>query len=145
MIFLDTDIFLRYLTRDDPDKSQACLALLQRIQAGEEATTSEVVLAEVVFVLSSPRQYTLNHADVSARLRPVLLLRGLKVPNKRRLLRALDLYATYIQLDFEDCLTAAQIEQQGIARLMSYDRGFDRVPGILREEPSVSQPSQPAS
>ena len=145
MIFLDTNILIRYLTQDDPEKTHACLALLQRIQAGEEATTSEVVIAEVAFVLSSPRQYKLAHADVSARLRPVLLLRGLKVPNKRRVLRALDLYATYPQLDFEDCLTVAQIEQQGITTLMSYDRGFDRVPGINRQEPPMNQPSQPVS
>lgn len=137
MIFLDANIFLRYLTQDDPDKTRACLALLQRIQAGEEATTSEVILAEVAFVLSSPRQYDLSHAEVSARLRPVLLLRGLKVPNKRRVLRTLDLYATHPQLDFEDCLTVAQVEQQKIATLISYDRGFDAVPGVAREEPPV--------
>ena len=142
MIFLDTNIFIRYLTQDDPVKMRACLALLQRIQAGEEATTSEVVLAEVALVLSSPRQYKLNHADVSARLRPVLLLRGLKVPNKRRVLRALDLYAMHSQLDFEDCLTVAQIEQQKIGALMSYDRGFDQIPNIARQEPPVPQPSR---
>jgi len=113
MIFLDTNIFLRYLTRDDAEKSAVCLALLQRGQAGEEATTSEVVLAEVAYVLSSPRQYKLSHADVSA----------------------LDRYSTYPHLDFEDCLTVAQIEQQGIGTLASYDRGFDRVPGITRREP----------
>jgi predicted nucleic acid-binding protein len=145
MIFLDTNIFLRYLTKDDLEKSQACLAMLQRIQGGEEATTSEVVLAEVAFVLSSPRQYGLSHADVSGRLRPVLLLHGLKVPNKRRILRALDLYATHPQLDFEDCLTVAQIEQQNIATLMSYDRGFDRVVGITRDEPPMPQVPQPLS
>src|SRR4051812_17528182 len=108
MIFLDTNIFIRYLTQDDPEKMRACLALLQRIQAGAEATTSEVVIAEVAYVLSSPRLYKLSHADVSARLRPILLLRALKLSNKRRLLRALDLYSTYSHLDFEDCLTVAQ-------------------------------------
>ncbi len=145
MIFLDTNIFLRYLTRDDAEKSAVCLALLQRGQAGEEATTSEVVLAEVAYVLSSPRQYKLSHADVSARLRPILLLRGLKLPNKRRLLRALDRYSTYPHLDFEDCLTVAQIEQQGIGTLASYDRGFDRVPGITRREPPAPQVPQTSS
>jgi len=31
MIFLDTNIFIRYLTQDDPEKVRACLALLQRV------------------------------------------------------------------------------------------------------------------
>lgn len=145
MIFLDANILLRYLTQDDVEKMRACLALLQRIQAGEEATTSEVILAEVAYVLSSPRHYQLSHAEVSARLRPILLLRGLKLPNKRRLLRALDLYSTYPQLDFEDCLTVAQVEQQGMGTLVSYDRGFDRVPGITRAEPPAPEPPQASS
>ncbi len=113
---------------------------MQRVRAGEEATISEVA-----YVLSSPRQYKLSHAEVSARLRPILLLRGLKLPNKRRLLRALDRYSTYSHLDFEDCLTVAQIEQQGIDTLASYDRGFDRVPGITRREPPLPHASQTSS
>lgn len=128
--------YSRNLTRDDPAKMQACLALSQRVQAGEQATATEVVLAEVAFGLSSPRQYGLSHADGSARLRPLIALRGLRAPNKRRILRALDRYATYPHLDFEDCLTMAQVEQRGIATLVSYDRGFDRAPGVAREEPS---------
>ena len=92
-------------------------------------------------MLSSPRLYKLSHADVSARLRLILLLRTLKLPNKRRVLRALDLYSAHSQLDFEDCLTVAQIEQQQIETLMSYDRGFDRIPGIVRQEPP--QPRSP--
>ncbi len=137
MIFIDTNIFIRFLTQDDREKMRACFALLQRIKEGEEATTSEVVIAEVAYVLSSPRIYKLSHADVSARLRPILLLRRRKLPNKRRLLRALDLYNTYAQLDFEDCLTVAQLEQQEPTTLISYDRGFDRVPGLVREEPPL--------
>ena len=142
MIFLDANIFLRFLTQDDPAKGRACLSLLRRVAAGEEATTSETVIAEVAYVLSSPRQYKLTHTDISARLRPVLLLRGLKLPDRQRLLRTLDLYASYAHLDFEDCLTLAQIEQQKIATLLSYDRGFDRVPGVKRAEPPSPAPGE---
>lgn len=145
MIFLDTNIFIRYLTQDDPEKMRACLALLQRVQAGAEAITSEVVIAEVTYVLSSPRLYKLSHADVSVRLRPILLLRALKLPNKRRLLHALDIYSTHSQLDFEDCLIVAQIEQQHIETLMSYDRDFDRIPGVTRQEPPLQRPAQEQS
>lgn len=136
MIFLDTNIFLRFLIRDDPEKAEACRSLLRRVQEGtEEATTSETVLAEVAYVLSSPKQYALSHADVGSRLGVLLALRGLKLANKRRIQRALELYSTYPRLDFEDCLSVAQIEQHGIPTLVSYDRGFDRVPGITRVEP----------
>lgn len=54
--FLDANIFLRFLTGDNPDQSQRAYGLLQRIENGEiAATTSEAVVLEVVFVLSSKR------------------------------------------------------------------------------------------
>ncbi len=137
MLFLDTNIFLRYLTRDDEVKAQACFALLQAVKGGEQqATTSEVVLAEVCYVLSSRGHYGLGPADISARLRPIINLRGLKLPHKRRILRALDIYSSYPFLDFEDALTVAQMEQQGIRELVSYDTDFDRISGITRQEPA---------
>ncbi len=56
MHFVDTNIFLHYLTRDDPVKAEVCFRLLEQARKGEIAlTTSESVIAEVVFVLSSPR------------------------------------------------------------------------------------------
>src|SRR6478609_6427130 len=133
MMFLDANIFISFLSGDDSERVKRCLTLFERIAEGEAATTSEVVIAEITYVLSSPRQYRLTSAQVVESVRPLLLLRGMKLPNKRRLLRALTLYATNVNLDFEDCLTAAQIEQQEIPTLMSYDRGFDRLEGISRQ------------
>ena len=59
---------------------------------------------------------------------------GLKLPQRKVYLRALDLYATY-SIDFEDALIVAQMERQGITALYSYDRDFERVPGVTRLEP----------
>ena len=50
-------------------------------------------------------------------------------------LRALDLYASSPFLDFEDALSAAYIEKQGLTEILSYDADFDRVSGIVRQEP----------
>jgi predicted nucleic acid-binding protein len=137
MRFVDTNVFIRYFTQDDPIKSAACLRLFQRVQGGlEELRTTEIVIAEVIYVLKSPRVgYRLSPADIRARLRPVLSLHGLKLPNKRAVLRALDLYAQYPALDFEDVLTVAHMERAGLQALLSYDQGFDRIPGVARQEP----------
>lgn len=95
-----------------------------------------MVVAEVVYVLTSPRiGYQLNPEEIRARLRPVLSLPGLKFSQKRTCLRALDLYAHYRMLDFEDVFCVAAMERANIAELLSYDRGFDRVQGIIRWEP----------
>lgn len=137
MRFLDANVILRYLTRDDEAKAQACYALFQRVKQGEEEVLScEAIVTEVVYVLSSPRlPYHLSHEEIRARLLPILALRGLRLPQKRVYLRALDLYASAPSLDFEDALAVAHMERQGIKELLSYDRDFDRVQGITRVEP----------
>ena len=58
MEFLDANVFLRYLTRDDPVKAERCYELLQRLKRKEiQVITSESVLAEVVCVLTSHSLY----------------------------------------------------------------------------------------
>ena len=137
MRLLDANIFLRFLTRDDETKAQACSRLLHRLERGqEEASTCEAVLAEVVYVLESKAHYALAHHEISARLRPLLALRGFKLPNKRTYLRALDLYESHAFLDFEDAILAAQVERGLAEAIVSYDTDFDRVPGIVRLEPT---------
>lgn len=135
MAFVDTNIFLRYLTRDDPDKAQACFRLFQQAQANQIALYStEVVVAEVVYVLSSKKTYDLARDEIRARLHPLLSMNGLRLPYRQAVLRALDLYAAH-HIDFEDALIVARMERQKIRELYSYDRGFDPVPGVKRQEP----------
>ena len=134
MRWLDTNIILRYLTGDDPVKAQACLSLFQRVREGqEELATSDTVLAEVSYVLTS--QHRLSHPEIAARLRPLVGLRGTKLSRKRVVLRALELYEQHPRLDFEDALSVAHMEQLGIQEIVSYDRDFDHVPGVVRTEP----------
>jgi predicted nucleic acid-binding protein len=135
MRFIDANVFIRYLTRDDPEKAQACLELFQKAQQKEiTITTSESVIAEVVYVLSSKRLYNLPREEIRKLLYPFLLLPGLTLTNRKMYLRALDLYAT-CPIDFEDALIVAQMERQKITEVYSYDRDFDQVAGITRLEP----------
>ncbi len=137
MRFLDTNIMLRYLTRDDAAKAEACFALFQQVQRSEEEVfTCEAIVAEVVNVLTSPRlPYRLSHEEVHSLLLPILVLRSLHLPQKQVVLNALELYAVSTFLDFEDALAVSHMEQQGLTEILSYDRDFDRAPGIVRIEP----------
>ena len=137
MKFLDTNVILRYLTRDDEAKAEACYQLFQRIKLGEEELfTCEAVVTEVAYVLSSSRApYRLSHQEIRDRLLPILTLRSLRLPQKRVYLRALDLYASAPFLDFEDALAVAHMEHRGLTEIVSYDRDFDRVTGLQRIEP----------
>src|SRR6478735_3976487 len=103
------------------------------------ATTSESVIAEVVYVLSARTGagYGLAPHEVAGRLKPLLGMPGLKLPTKRSYLRALDIYTVNPTLDFEDALTVAHMERQKLSVLTSYDADFDKVSGITREEPAA--------
>jgi predicted nucleic acid-binding protein len=137
--FVDTNIFLRYLTQD-PQRYKACLALFKQAEQNEvHLITSEAIIAETVFVLSSPKHYKHSRQQIQLALSRLLLLLGLKVPNRNLYLRALAFY-TKNGLDFEDCLTIAYMEQSGVSQIYSYDRDFDAISGIHRIEPL--QPEQ---
>ncbi|MCB9138486.1 MAG: PIN domain-containing protein [Caldilineaceae bacterium] len=137
MQFVDTNVFIRFLTGDDPMKAQQCKALFERTNRGEiELTTSESVIAEIVFILSSKRLYNQPRRDIRARLYPILSMQGLKISHRRMYLRALDIYEKN-NLDFEDALTVAQMERQALTDVYSYDQDFDKIQGaeIKRLEP----------
>ena len=135
MQFVDTNVFLRYLVNDEPTKAQRCLDLfLQAKNNKVSLTTSEAVIAEVVYVLISKRLYNLGRTDVVARLRPLLVLPGLKLPHRTILLRALEIYAAYV-VDFEDALSKAHMERNLIHEIYSYDTDLDQMEGITRIEP----------
>lgn len=134
MRFIDANVFLRFLTNDDPDRGQRCFELMKRLEQGEEeAFTSDVILAEVIYVLTRSR-YQLERGEVAPRIQAIVDLRGLRLPNKRVIQHALQLYED-LNLDFEDCLAVAQMEAEDMTEIYSFDRGLDRVAGLQRVEP----------
>ena len=75
--FLDTNIFIRYLTQDDPDKAAQAYAVLQEVERGERLVmTTEAVLTEVVHVLSSKALYNVPRSIIRQRLYDLLSLSG---------------------------------------------------------------------
>lgn len=133
--FVDTNIFIRLLTGDEPQKTARCLFLFQQAQRGEVTlVTSEYIIAEVAYVLTSRATYRIPRAAVADALRPLLASAGLRVEHKESVLRALDLWEGS-NLDFEDCLSVEHIRRAELDGIYSYDRDFDRVPGVRRLEP----------
>src|ERR671925_459934 len=91
--FLDTDIIIRFLTGDDPQKQAAAAALFQRIEQGSLTVAAPVtVIADAVFVLHSPRLYNKPRPEVQSLLTPLVRLPHLRVQQRQVVLRALALY-----------------------------------------------------
>jgi predicted nucleic acid-binding protein len=134
--FLDTSAIVRLLSGDDPVKQTRARLLFERIERGELIVAAPVtVIADAVYVLSSPRLYNRSREEVAALLTPLVRLPGFHVQGRRAVLAALQLYATTARLDFGDALIAASTQQTGASVVYSYDTDFEQIPGIHREEP----------
>jgi uncharacterized protein len=139
--FLDTNVLLRYLaqsvTAEDQRKAERARDLLLRVERGEErVTTSPVVIFETVFTLH--RSYRVPRDEIRDRVSEILSLRGLHLPGKRLFLQALSYFAQ-TNLSFGDAYNVVVMQAQGISEIYSWDRDFDRVPGITRLEPEPDQ------
>ena len=138
--FLDSNIFIRHLTNDHPQQSPACFALIQAIEQGKiQVWTADLVISEVIFVLSSKNLYNLKREQVRDLLLPLIALPGLKLPtsSKRMYRRVFELYTT-LPVDYPDAFNAALMESRKQPELYSYDTHFDRIPGIKRLGPQPS-------
>lgn len=138
MIFLDANVFLRAIAPapDEPTRRRKVLAraLFKRVEAGElDVTTSEVVLHETCFTLSSPRQYAATPSAFVPDLAYLLGLPGFRFPrgDQRIYLRALELYLERPTLEFSDAVIAARCERDG-HDLATFDRQFDAIPTLTR-------------
>jgi len=135
--YIDTNIFVRFITGDDEKQSPPSYEIMKKLSAGElEATTNEAVIAEICYVLTSKKlPYQLIPSEVKERLVPVLALRGLHIEHKRILFDALDIFASSPGLDFVDALNVAHMNSEEIELIISYDHHFDQVSQINRQEP----------
>jgi predicted nucleic acid-binding protein len=133
--FVDTDVLIRLVTGDDPQKQAEAASLFERVEAGTlRLQAPDTVIADAVFVLSSPRLYGVPREEVRAVLSALVRLPGFDVQNRAAVLDALDIYAS-TKIDFGDALIVASMRLAGSLTLFSYDEGFDRLEGIDRQRP----------
>ena len=76
----------------------------------------------------------MSKARIAELTAPIVSLRGLHCAKKDVVFLALRLYARH-NVDWTDAFVAAQLLSQNESSIYSYDRDFDRIPGIVRREP----------
>lgn len=132
--FADTNIFVHLLLDYDAVKSERCRDLFTAVEAGEETLeTSHMVIAEVVWFLARP-PLRLTSVEVRDRILPLVEMRGMRITGKALLREALEVF-TSPRVSFIDAFNVAYMRNRGLARILSYDKDFDRIPGIVRVEP----------
>lgn len=132
--FIDANIILRYLRDEQTDHGQRAARLFEAVATGSRAVTlEEIVVAEVAWTLGS--FYRLPKAEIASILLALLAEEGVRSPEKGLLQVALALFAQW-NLDFADAVLAAKAFASGDNALYSFDRDFDRIPGLARQEPT---------
>jgi len=140
MQLVDTNIFIHFLVRPAGDigrkEHDACAALVERVHLGDqEIATTEACRAEIFHVLTEKQQFRRPVEEAVSALRAITSQRGLRIQRHNLYSQALDILDRHRTLGFEDALLAAHALETGM-EIVSYDRHFDRVPGLVRVEPT---------
>ena len=132
-IFIDTNIFLRYLTKDDPLKYDKCREIFKRGVGGKIGlVTSGMVIAKLIWTLLS--YYRIPKADVIEKLSIIVSTENLSIPDRDIIAEALVLYSRK-NIDYIDAYNAVFMKHHGVNEVFSYDADLDAIEGIKREEP----------
>ncbi len=131
-IFLDSNIFL-YAVGADEGLRGPCGSILQAAAEGSiDATTNSEVIQEILHVLRRKGR----HADALLVARRVgLLFPDLLPVTQADMARVIDILAGDPTLPTRDAVHAATMRGAGISHIVTADRDFDRVAGVVRLEP----------
>ncbi|MDA2922638.1 PIN domain-containing protein [Patescibacteria group bacterium AH-259-L07] len=131
--FLDTNIFLRVIFKDDDRKAKECQKLFEKIKIGGlKAFTSHLVLAEIVW---AGKTCNLSKQEIVIILKGILNFKNLKIIDTFDLAPAIENYEAH-NIKFIDALIAsiASIYKKNTT-IVSYDKDFDKLK-LKRVEPS---------
>jgi uncharacterized protein len=132
--FLDANIFIRYLTNDDPVKADRVEKLLDLAAKGKERLmTTEMVITEVVWVLES--FYKLDNTAIGPMIKAILATPGLEVINGTLVEKAIEQYMAQ-DIDFIDGYIVAVMDRHKVSEISSYDKKLlSRIMAVRRKEP----------
>jgi len=134
-LFVDANVFLRFLTNDLPEKAREVERMLQRAGAGKlKLYTSVLVVAEIVWVLES--YYELTREAIGEKILAMLNTPGLMVEDDALIVQCTALYMDK-NVDFIDAYNAVWMAAQGLTQAVTFDtKHFDRLQGIKALRPA---------
>ena len=133
-VFVDANVFLRYLTNDVPEQADAVEACLERAASGQiRLATSVLVVAEVVSTLGS--FYKRTKDQVRDAVLALCHTPGLDVEDADGLVQAAEWHAEK-NVDFADAYHAAWMQGRGLTEAATFNlKHFRRFDGLDVNEP----------
>jgi predicted nucleic-acid-binding protein len=118
MTGLDTNILVRFFTKDDPAQSKRAADFMRSLTPESPGFVSMVSLIELVWVLRS--QYGLGKTELIQHMEQMLDAPELIVENHATVHQALRRFAGF-KADFADCLIAACGHAKGCRETVTFD------------------------
>jgi len=125
---VDTNLIIRFLSQDDPQKASRVEALFRKTT--ESYFLPDLVVAEVIWVLLSTYKLTKN--QVIDDIRSLIAVNSISC-NYSLLNHALGIWQPH-NISFVDSYLAALAIQKE-SNLYSFDKDFDKIPTVKRSEP----------
>lgn len=124
MIFIDTNIFLRFVLKDNLQQYKAARQLLGK-GAGRrvELFTSTVAIFEVYWVLKS--LYHKNREEISGILGQILSLGYITIDNKQAISSAVEYYSK-TSFDLEDCFHLFYAQENKADKFATFDEKLQK-------------------
>ena len=129
MIFVDSNVPMYLVGAPHPHKADAQHLLEAAIAAGERLVTSAEVLQEILHRYVAIQRREAIQPAFDALLGVVDEVLAVTRPDAER---AKDLLLGHPDLSARDALHVAVMRREGIERVMSFDGGYDGVPGVSR-------------
>ncbi len=127
--FVDTNLFLRFLTNDIPKQARILERLLER-GANDEISliSNSMVIAEIVWTLQS--FYKFSKAKIDEVVSPIVASRSIEFSERDVLLQALEDFHT-LNIDFIDAYIAGWMKENGITEIFTMNaKDFKRIQGV---------------
>ncbi|PYR69272.1 MAG: hypothetical protein DMF87_26760 [Acidobacteria bacterium] len=122
MIGLDTNLLIRYLTKDDSAQyAKASRLIEQAVQRDERLLINSIVLCEITWVLDAAYKY--SRADIADALERILHTAQFDVERAPEARQALDDFRS-TQAGFADALIGRINRSLGAPRTATFDRGL---------------------
>ncbi len=133
--YVDANVLLRLGRRDVPAQvARSEKYLRAALEGGTALVVAPTTVSEFVYVLSGAvLAYSRN--DVVSAIENLLAL-PFQFEDASVVASALTLYRDH-HPDWDDCVVAAYALERADGRLVSFDRGLSRIPGLQRQEPGA--------
>ncbi|MFH1306321.1 MAG: type II toxin-antitoxin system VapC family toxin [Candidatus Micrarchaeota archaeon] len=129
-MFIDANIFITQVFERDEDSKIA--RFLKRIYTGEQkACTSPLVMDEVFYFFCNNK----NEKTAEKVWKRILSMPNLSILPVDKKTASFFLEFSSQGLESRDALHAATMKAHGISTICSYDKAFDKIKSIKRQEP----------